>query len=70
MEITKEIFQVAGPGLTISDDAASYVIKVGTAAALIDAGSGKAMAKLVGKHQKIRHRARNYLPSFPHPLPL
>ena len=29
MEITKEIFQVAGPGLTTSDDAAGYLIKIG-----------------------------------------
>ncbi len=47
MKITKEIFQVAGPGLTASEDAAGYLIKVGAAAALIDAGSGEAMAELL-----------------------
>jgi glyoxylase-like metal-dependent hydrolase (beta-lactamase superfamily II) len=49
MEITPEIFQVAGPGLTTPDDAASYLIKVGSVAALIDAGSGAALAKMVVK---------------------
>ena len=49
MEITKEIFQVAGPGLTSSDDAAGYLINVGTAAALIDVGSGEAMGKLLAQ---------------------
>lgn len=49
MEITKEIFQVAGPGLTTSQDAASYLIAVGGTAALIDAGSGNAMAVMVAK---------------------
>ena len=34
MKITKEIFQVAGPGLTTAEDAASYLIKIGGAAAL------------------------------------
>ena len=47
MEITKEVFQVAGPGLTTSEDAAGYLIKVGKVAALIDAGSGEAMDRLV-----------------------
>jgi glyoxylase-like metal-dependent hydrolase (beta-lactamase superfamily II) len=52
MEITKEVFQVAGPGLTVSDDAASFVIKAGAMAALIDAGSGKAVAKLLANIRK------------------
>ncbi len=47
MEITQEIFQVAGPGLTTAEDAASYLINIGAVAALIDAGSGDATAKLV-----------------------
>jgi glyoxylase-like metal-dependent hydrolase (beta-lactamase superfamily II) len=47
MEITKEIFQVAGSGLTTGEDAAGYLIKVGEAAALIDAGGGDATDKLV-----------------------
>ena len=52
MKITKEIFQVAGPGLTSSEDAAGYLIKVGAAAALIDAGNGEAMGKLLANIRK------------------
>jgi glyoxylase-like metal-dependent hydrolase (beta-lactamase superfamily II) len=47
MKITQEIFQVAGPGLTTSEDAAGYLIKVGTASALIDAGTGIALDKML-----------------------
>lgn len=47
MNITQEIFQVAGPGLTSSEDAASYLIKVGAAAALIDAGTGDDLDKMM-----------------------
>jgi glyoxylase-like metal-dependent hydrolase (beta-lactamase superfamily II) len=49
MKITKEIFQVAGPGLTNSEDAASYLIKAGAVAALIDAGGGDAIATMVAR---------------------
>jgi glyoxylase-like metal-dependent hydrolase (beta-lactamase superfamily II) len=49
MEITKEIFQVTGPGLTTSDDAAGYLMKIEGAAALIDAGSGEAIGKMVAR---------------------
>jgi glyoxylase-like metal-dependent hydrolase (beta-lactamase superfamily II) len=49
MEITKEIFQVAGAGLTTSEDAASYLIKVEGAAALIDTGSGDAVQKMLAR---------------------
>jgi glyoxylase-like metal-dependent hydrolase (beta-lactamase superfamily II) len=52
MEITKEIFQVAGPGLTTAEDAASYLIKLGTAAALVDAGSGDAISTMVANIKK------------------
>jgi glyoxylase-like metal-dependent hydrolase (beta-lactamase superfamily II) len=51
MKITQEIFQVAGPGLTTPDDAASYLIKIGPAAALIDAGGGDATDKLLANIQ-------------------
>ncbi len=47
MQITTEIFQVAGTGLTTADDAAGYLIKIGAAAALIDAGGGAATDKLL-----------------------
>lgn len=40
--ITSEICQVGGPGQTDQSDAAIYLIHVGEAAALIDAGSGRA----------------------------
>jgi hypothetical protein len=33
MKITNEVFQVTGPGLTTSEDAAGYLIKAGKAAA-------------------------------------
>jgi glyoxylase-like metal-dependent hydrolase (beta-lactamase superfamily II) len=47
MEITKEIFQVAGSGLTAAEDAASYLIKLAGTAALIDAGTGAGLAKMI-----------------------
>lgn len=40
MEITKEIFQVGGDGLTSPGDAAIYLIHFGDEAALVDAGCG------------------------------
>jgi glyoxylase-like metal-dependent hydrolase (beta-lactamase superfamily II) len=49
MNITQEIFQVAGPGLTIAEDAASYLIKVGAEAALIDAGTGAALDLMMAR---------------------
>jgi glyoxylase-like metal-dependent hydrolase (beta-lactamase superfamily II) len=52
MNITQEIFQVAGPGLTSSEDAASYLIKVGAAAALIDAGTGAALDMMLARIKK------------------
>jgi glyoxylase-like metal-dependent hydrolase (beta-lactamase superfamily II) len=52
MKITKEIFQVAGPGLTTAEDAAGYLIKIGTAAALVDAGSGDAISPMVANIKK------------------
>lgn len=41
-EITAEIFQVGGGGLTAAEDAAIYLVAVGAEAALIDAGCGRA----------------------------
>jgi glyoxylase-like metal-dependent hydrolase (beta-lactamase superfamily II) len=52
MNITREIFQVAGAGLTTSEDAASYLIKVGTGAALIDIGTGDALDKMLTRIKK------------------
>ena len=47
MQITKEIFQVGGGGLSAPGDAAVYLIKVGDEAGLIDAGTGKETGRIV-----------------------
>jgi glyoxylase-like metal-dependent hydrolase (beta-lactamase superfamily II) len=47
MHITREIFQVGGDHLTAPEDAAIYLINFGGHAALVDAGSGKAQARLI-----------------------
>jgi hypothetical protein len=52
--IIKEIFQVAGTGLTASADAACYLIKIGTEAALIDAGSGQAISNMLARIKRAR----------------
>ncbi|MBK8120390.1 MAG: MBL fold metallo-hydrolase [Sulfuritalea sp.] len=41
-EISSEVFQVGGQGLTAPEDAAIYLLTVGAEAALIDAGCGRA----------------------------
>ena len=41
-EISNEVFQVGGRGLTASEDAAIYLLTTGAEAALIDAGCGQA----------------------------
>jgi glyoxylase-like metal-dependent hydrolase (beta-lactamase superfamily II) len=46
-KITNEIYQVGGGKLTSSDDAAVYLIKIDTHAALVDAGCGRLPGKLV-----------------------
>jgi glyoxylase-like metal-dependent hydrolase (beta-lactamase superfamily II) len=40
MQITDNVWQVGGSGLTAAEDAAIYLIRLGGAAALIDAGCG------------------------------
>ena len=47
VRITGEIFQVGGPHLTAPEDAAIYLISFDGHAALIDAGCGRAIDKLV-----------------------
>jgi len=47
MKITKEIFQVGGPGRTCDEDAAIYLIHFGGAAALVDAGCGRFQGRLL-----------------------
>lgn len=63
MTITGEIFQVAGSGLTTQADAAAYLIKIGSDAALIDAGTGAAFAKLLAnlKAQGVAPEDLDYL---------
>jgi glyoxylase-like metal-dependent hydrolase (beta-lactamase superfamily II) len=46
MEITEEIFQVGGGGLTSPEDAAVYLVLCGDEAALVDAGCGGAQDRL------------------------
>jgi|UniRef100_A0A7C3Z2S6 glyoxylase-like metal-dependent hydrolase (beta-lactamase superfamily II) len=47
MEITQEIYQVGGGRLTSPEDAAVYLINFGGPAALVDAGTGQAQARLL-----------------------
>jgi len=47
MQITSEIFQVGGEGLTTAEDAAVYLIHFGAEAALVDAGCGDSLPKLL-----------------------
>jgi glyoxylase-like metal-dependent hydrolase (beta-lactamase superfamily II) len=47
MEVTREIFQVGGPGLTSPEDAAIYLIHFGGSAALVDAGCGRSEDRLL-----------------------
>ena len=47
VKITDEIFQVGGQGLTSYEDAAIYLICFGDSAALVDAGCGRSVDKLV-----------------------
>lgn len=48
VRITDEVFQVGGPQLTASQDAAIYLLRFGRHAALIDAGCGRANEALLG----------------------
>ena len=42
VQITNEIYQVGGPELTAPEDAAIYLVRFDSHAALIDAGCGRA----------------------------
>ena len=46
MQIVSNVWQVGGAELTASEDAAIYLMRLGGAAALIDAGSGNGMQRL------------------------
>jgi len=47
MRITENVWQVGGPELTAPEDAAAYLVRLGPAAALIDAGCGEATQALI-----------------------
>jgi glyoxylase-like metal-dependent hydrolase (beta-lactamase superfamily II) len=47
MQITRDIFQVGGGRLSSSEDAAIYLIRFGDHAALVDAGCGSSVKKVV-----------------------
>jgi glyoxylase-like metal-dependent hydrolase (beta-lactamase superfamily II) len=47
MKVTKEIFQVGGRGLTSHEDGAIYLIRFEDHGALVDAGCGRSVAKLM-----------------------
>lgn len=46
MQVSKNVWQVGGSGLTAPEDAAIYLVRFGEAAALIDAGCGRGVQKL------------------------
>jgi glyoxylase-like metal-dependent hydrolase (beta-lactamase superfamily II) len=45
--ITPEVFQIGGPGITDAEDAAVYLVAIGDHAALIDAGCGRTVDRLL-----------------------
>lgn len=47
LTITTEVFQIGGPGLTDAEDAAVYLVAIGEHAALIDAGCGRSVDRLL-----------------------
>lgn len=47
LTITPEVFQIGGPGLTDAEDAAVYLVAIGDHAALIDAGCGRSVDRLL-----------------------
>ncbi|RJQ87309.1 MAG: MBL fold metallo-hydrolase [Desulfobacteraceae bacterium] len=47
MQITENLWQVGGSDLTAPEDAASYLVRMGNAAALIDAGCGNDTPALI-----------------------
>lgn len=47
LTITPEVFQIGGPGFTDTEDAAVYLVAVGKHAALIDAGCGQSVDRLL-----------------------
>jgi len=48
MKITREIYLVAGEGLSAAEDAAAYLIVFGTHAAMVDAGCGWSVDRIYG----------------------
>ncbi len=54
MKITEEIFQVGGGGLTSMEDAAIYLINFAGHTALVDAGCGRVVKKLLDNIRALR----------------
>ena len=52
MKITEEIYQVGGSGFTNDEDGAVYLIRFCEEAALVDAGCGRSVEKLLGNIRK------------------
>jgi glyoxylase-like metal-dependent hydrolase (beta-lactamase superfamily II) len=52
MKVTEEIHQVGGGGFTDPEDGAAYLIRFGEEAALVDAGCGRSVEKLLGNIRK------------------
>lgn len=63
MQITEEIFQVGGTGITATEDAAVYLIRFGGDAALVDAGCGGSVPGILKniKATGTPHKAIAYL---------
>jgi glyoxylase-like metal-dependent hydrolase (beta-lactamase superfamily II) len=53
MQITENVWQVGGGELTSAEDAAIYLVRLGVAAALIDAGCGDATSKLLANIRRV-----------------
>lgn len=52
MQITEEVWEVGGGGLTAPEDAAIYLVCFGEQAALIDAGTGRGHKRLISNIEK------------------
>ena len=59
MQITREVWQVGGDGLTAPEDAAIYMLHFGEQAVLIDAGTGREHKRLIKNIQKCGVKVAN-----------
>ena len=53
IEITSEIYQIGGSGMTDDCDAAIYLVRIGGDAALIDSGCGRSIDQLLENMQSV-----------------